>query len=125
MLLYLRKSLLWQGRRSGLDITWLYKIQEHVKYKVVPSNPSSSHFPGPVLKLKAGSGRRRRIDLIGAGVRCGQPAEEALIRSGCVLARGPVPGHVIRVGDHQLSAMEVSAKDKWDVVHPVDDGAGL
>ncbi len=65
------------------------------------------------------------INLIGAGVRCGQPAEEALIGSGRVLARCPVPGHVIWVGDHQLSTMEVSTKNKWDVLHPVDDSSGL
>lgn len=76
-------------------------------------------------KKRAGSDGRRRINLIGAGVRCGQPAEEALIRSGRVLARRPVPGHVVRVGDHQLSAMQVSTQNKWDVLHPVDDGSGL
>lgn len=75
--------------------------------------------------MRAGSDRRKRINLIGAGVRCSQPAEEAFIRSGCVLARCPVAGHVIRVGDHQLSTMEVSTKNKWDVLHPVDDSAGL
>lgn len=79
-----------------------------------------------ILKMRTGSDRRRRrIDLIGAGVRCGQPAEEALIGSGRVLARRPVPRHVIRIGDHQLSTVEVRTENKGDVLHPVDDSSGL
>ena len=42
-----------------------------------------------------------------------------------MLARSPVPGHVVRVGDHQLSTVEVSTENKWDVLHPVDDSSGL
>jgi len=64
-------------------------------------------------------------DLIGAGVCCGQPAEEALIRSGCVLTRRPVPGHIIRVGDHQLSSVEAGSKNERNILHPADDSSGL
>lgn len=78
-----------------------------------------------VFKIKMGRGSKRRCDLIGAGVRRGQPAEEALISCGRVLTRRPVPRHVVGVGDHQLSAVEVCAENKRDVLHPVDDGSGL
>lgn len=58
--------------------------------------------------MLAESNCRRRMNLVGAGVRCGQPAEETLVSSGCVLTRCPVAGHVVRVGDHQLSTVEIS-----------------
>lgn len=64
-------------------------------------------------------------NLIGAGVGCGQPAEEAFIGGGRVLAGGPVPRHVVRVRDHQLSSVEVSAQNEGDVLHPLDDGSSL
>lgn len=67
----------------------------------------------------------RGSDLIGAGVRCGQPAEEAFVRGGRVLARRPVARHVVRVGDHQLPSVQVRTEDKWDVLHPPDDSASL
>lgn len=89
------------------------------------SSLSISHSLEVDLERRAGSDSRSGIHPIGAGVCCGQPAEEALIRSGCVLTRSPVPGHVVRVGDHQLSTVEVGAENKWDVLHPVDDSSGL
>lgn len=76
----------------------------------------------PSLLLEEGD---RAPNLIGAGVRRGQPAEEALVGGGRVLARRPVPRHVVGVGDHQLAAVQVGAQHKRDVLHPVDDGAGL
>lgn len=78
-----------------------------------------------LFKIKTGSDSERRCNLIGAGVDCGQPAEEALVRCGRVLTRRPVPRHVVGVGDHQLSAVEVCAENKRDVLHPVDNGSGL
>ena len=63
--------------------------------------------------------------LVGAGVHRGQPAEEAFIGRRGVLARGPVPRHVERVGDHQLPPVEISPEDEWNVLDPVDDSAGL
>lgn len=104
------------GRAAGLGWTSPGYRHRHIKYIVM--------FPADVLKMRTGSDRRR-INLIGAGVHCSQPAEEALISSGRVLARCPVPGHVIRVGDHQFSTVEVSTQNKWDVLHPVDDRPGL
>lgn len=78
-----------------------------------------------LFKIKTESDSKRRTDLIGAGVRRGQPAEDALISRGRVLTRLPVPRHVVGVGDHQLSAVEVRAENKRDVLHPVDNGSGL
>lgn len=69
--------------------------------------------------------QEQRLHLVGAGVGCGQPAEEALIRSGRVLARSPVTRHVKRVGDHQFSSMEVCTQNKRDILHPPDYGSGL
>lgn len=77
-----------------------------------------------ILKILPG-GDRKGTNLIGAGVSCGQPAEEAVIGSGRVLARRPVPRHVVRIGDHQLAAVEVRTQNKRDVLHPVDYGSGL
>lgn len=42
-----------------------------------------------------------------------------------MLARRPVARHVVWVGDHQLSSVEVCTENKWDVLHPPDDGASL
>lgn len=78
-----------------------------------------------VFKIKTGRDSKRRCDLIGAGVRRGQPTEEALVSCGRVLTRRPVPRHVVGIGDHQLSTVEVCAENKWDVLHPVDNGSGL
>lgn len=78
-----------------------------------------------VFKIKTGSDPKRSTDLIGASVCRSQPAEEALISCGRVLTRRPVPRHVVGVGDHQLSTVEVRAKNKRDVLHPVDDGSRL
>lgn len=63
--------------------------------------------------------------LIGAGVRCGQPAEEALVGGGRVLAGRPVSRHVVGVSDHQLAAVQVGAQHERDVLHPVDDCSGF
>lgn len=63
--------------------------------------------------------------LIGAGVRCGQPTEEALVGGGRVLARRPVPRHVVGIRDHQLAAVQVGAQYERDVLHPVNDGSGF
>lgn len=60
-------------------------------------------------------------DMVSAGVDCGQPAEEALVRRGGVLARSPVPGHVEGVSDHQLPPVQVGTENKGDVLHPVDN----
>lgn len=61
--------------------------------------------------------------MVGAGINGGQPAEKAVIRGWRVLFRGPVFGHVKRVGDHQLSSMQVSTENKWYSLHPADDGS--
>lgn len=42
-----------------------------------------------------------------------------------MLAGSPVARHVIWVGDHQLSPVQVRTQNKWDVLHPPDDGSGL
>lgn len=121
MLLYLRKSWLWHGRRFGLDITWFNGDMTRVTLKV-------SHQISGCCKKRPQQAFRfseKRLHLVGAGVRCGQPAEEALVRSGRVLARCPVARHVIGVGDHQLSSVEVRTQNKWDILHPPDDGSGL
>lgn len=65
------------------------------------------------------------MNLIGAGVRCGQPTEEALVRGGRVLTWSPVTGHIVRVGDHQLSSVQVGTEDEGDILHPVNDGTSL
>lgn len=69
--------------------------------------------------------RQRRLYSVGAGVGCGQPAEEALVRGGGVLLRSPVLGHVVRVGHHQLPTVQVRTQDKRDVLHPVDHRPGF
>lgn len=79
------------------------------------------HRPVPVC----GPERWADTDLVGAGVRRGQPAEKAVVRGGRVLAGCPVAGHVERVSDHHLPTVEVGAEHEWDVLHPADDGSCL
>lgn len=42
-----------------------------------------------------------------------------------MLAGCPVARHVVRIGDHQLSSVEVCTEDEWDVLHPPDDSSCL
>lgn len=44
-------------------------------------------------------------DTVGGGVDRGQPAEEAVVCCGGVLAWSPILGHVEGVSDHQLSSV--------------------
>lgn len=62
---------------------------------------------------------------VGGGVDGGQPAEEGVVGGRRVLLRRPVPGAVEGVSDHQLTAVQVGAQHKRDVLHPADNGAGL
>lgn len=62
---------------------------------------------------------------VGGGVDGGQPAEESVVRRGGVLLRGPVPGAVEGVRDHQLPPVEVRTEDEGNVLHPADDGTSL
>lgn len=64
-------------------------------------------------------------DVVGAGVDGGEPAEEAVIRSGGVFAWSPVSRHVERVRYHQLTAMQVGAQYKRDRLHPADHSTCL
>ena len=60
-------------------------------------------------------------DQVGGGVDRGQPAEETIVSCRGVFLRGPVPGAVEGVGNHQFPPVEVGTQDKGDVLHPADD----
>lgn len=64
-------------------------------------------------------------DVVGAGVDGGEPAEEAVVRGGGVLASSPVSCHVEGVCDHQLATMQVGAQYERDRLHPGDHQARL
>lgn len=62
---------------------------------------------------------------VGGGVHHGQPAEKLVVWGGRVRPGDPVASAVVRVGHHQLAAMEVGAQDKRDGLHPADDRTRL
>lgn len=62
---------------------------------------------------------------MGGGVDGGQPAEEGIICSGGVFLGSPVPSTVKRVGNNQLSAVEVGTEHEGNILHPADDGSCL
>lgn len=74
-----------------------------------------------VAKAAVGVGHHQ----VGGGVDGGQPAEESVVRRGGVLLRGPVPGAVVRVRDHQFPPVQVGAEHEGNLLHPVDDSSSL